>query len=148
LLKNNKQLIPTAMKKILKFGLALSLVLSTISMYADDDVDFLLHVRKGDNKSISFIINRVHEVDLAIYDQDNSAIFNEKATGKEGIYRNYNLEEFPDGIYTLVVESDFKKMKYEFKISNGIATLSTKSYMEVYKRTPIGTFKQSYTMNN
>jgi hypothetical protein len=120
------------MKTILKFSLVVLVAMSTMSTYAIDG-DFLLNVKKGTGAAISFSVNEIQKANVTIYDKDHTVIFSEVATGKAGISKTYSLEEFPDGIYYLEVETNSKKVTHEIVISNEVSTLSRKSIAEVYK---------------
>ncbi|CAN1569869.1 hypothetical protein MCETHM1_03127 [Flavobacteriaceae bacterium] len=120
------------MKTILKLCLVVSVVMTTMSTYAIDG-DFLLNVKKGTAKEISFSVNEIQQANVTIYDKSYNEIYSEVATGKAGIVKTYSLEEFPDGVYFLVVETNLKKVTHEIVISNSVSSLSRKSTAEVYK---------------
>jgi hypothetical protein len=120
------------MKTILKFSLAVLVAMTTMSTYAIDG-DFLLNVKKGNGKEISFSVNEIQKANVTIYDKSHNVIYSETATGKEGILKTYSLEEFPDGVYFLEVETSLKKVTHQIVISNEATTLSRKSIAEVYK---------------
>ncbi|WP_264565127.1 T9SS type A sorting domain-containing protein [Flavobacterium sp. N3904] len=120
------------MKTILKLRLAVLAAMTTMSTYAIDG-DFLLNVKKGNGKEISFSVNEIQKASVTIYDKDHNLIYSEVATGKGGILKTYSLEEFPDGIYFLEVETNSKKVTHEIVIKNEVSTLSRKSLAEVYK---------------
>jgi len=120
------------MKTILKLSLVVLVAMTTMSSYAIDG-DFLLNVKKGTGKEISFSVNEIPKANVTIYDKDHVVIYSEVATGKGGILRTYSLEEFPDGVYFLEVETNLKKVTHEIVISKEVSTLSRKSIAEVYK---------------
>ena len=120
------------MKTILKFSLAVLMAMTTISTYAIDG-DFLLNVKKGTGKEISFSVNEIQKAHVTIYDKDHNIIYSETATGKGGILRTYSLEEFPEGVYYLEVETNLKKVTHEIVVSNEASILSRRSLAEVYK---------------
>jgi hypothetical protein len=120
------------MKTILKFSLAVVVAMTTMSTYAIDG-DFLLNVKKGTAKEISFSVNEIQQANVTIYDKFHNVIYSEVATGKDGILKTYSLEEFPDGVYFLVVETNLKKETHEIVIADEASTLSRKSVAEVYK---------------
>ena len=119
------------MKTILKLSLVL-VAMTTMNTYAING-DFLLNVMKGTGKEISFSVNEIPKANVTIYDKDHTVIYSEVATGKGGILRTYSLEEFPDGVYFLEVETNLKKVTHEIVISKEVSTLSRKSVAEVYK---------------
>jgi hypothetical protein len=95
--------------------------------------DFLVNVKKGTGKEISFAINDIQKANVTIYDKSHNVIYSETATGKGGILKTYSLEEFPEGLYFLEVQTSLKKVTHEIVVSNGTSTLSRKSVAEVYK---------------
>lgn len=120
------------MKTISKLSLVVLATMTTMGSYAIDG-DFLLNVKKGTGKQISFSVNEVQKAKVTIYDKDHNEIYSEIATGKNGITRIYSLEEFPDGEYLLEVETNLKRVTHEIAITDESPTLSRRSIAEVYK---------------
>ena len=120
------------MKTILKLSMAILIAMTTIGAHAIND-DFLVNVKKGTGKVISFSVNEIQKASVTIYDKKHNVIYSETATGKDGIIKTYNLEEFPEGVYFLEVETNLKKVTHEIVVSNEISTLSRRSAAEVYK---------------
>ena len=120
------------MKTILKFSLVVLAAMVSFNTYAIND-DFLLNVKKGAGKEISFSVNEIQKANVTIYDKFHNVIYNETATGKGGILKTYNLEEFPDGVYFLEVETNLKKVTHEIVVTDKDITLSRKSIAELYK---------------
>ena len=120
------------MKTILKLSLVVLVAMTTMNTYAIDG-DFLLNVKKGTGTEISFSVNDIQQASVTIYDKFHNVIYSEMATGKGGILKTYSLEEFPDGVYFLEVETNLKKVTHEIVIVNEASTLSRKSVAEVYK---------------
>ena len=126
------------MKKILKLSLVIAVLFTGMNTYAIDGndngaVDFNLHVLKANGKLITFALNQVKKASISIYDKNNSLIYSENASGKDGILRTFSLQDFPDGTYFLEVEDNAKKVRYEIVVNNEIATLSSKAVSAVYK---------------
>jgi hypothetical protein len=120
------------MKTILKFSLAVCMVMTAMSSYAIDG-DFLLNVKKGNGKEISFSVNEVQKANVTICDKYHNVIYSETATGKAGILKTYSLEDFPDGVYFLVVETNLKKVTHEITVSGEVTVLARESVAQVYK---------------
>ena len=124
------------MKKILKLSLVCAVLFTGMSTYAiDGNEDFTLHVLKGNGngKLVTFALNQVKKANLTIYDKDGSVLYYENATGKDGILRTFNFEEFPEGTYILEVEDSVKKVKHEITITDEATVLSSKAISSVYK---------------
>ncbi|MGQ7944884.1 secretion protein [Flavobacterium sp. WC2509] len=120
------------MKTILKLSLIVLITMVSMKTYANND-DFLLHVKKGEGKDISFSVNDIQKASVTIYGKYHDVIYNETVTGKVGIKRVYNLSEFPDGVYYLEVETNMKKVTHEIVVTNEAIILSRKSIAAVYK---------------
>jgi hypothetical protein len=120
------------MKTILKFSLIVLITLTSLSSYAIND-DFLLNVKNGEGKKITFLVNDIQKANVTIYDQSHNVIYSEVLTGINGIARTYSLEEFPEGVYFLEVETKLKKVMHKIMITDEASILSRKSVAEVYK---------------
>ena len=122
------------MKKMLKLSLVCAVLFTGMSTYAiDGNEDFNLHVLKTNGKLITFALNQVKKVSLAIYDKDGELLYAENASGKDGILRTFNLEQFPEGTYYLEVEDNVKKVTHEITITDETTVLSKKAFSSVYK---------------
>ncbi|MFB3388923.1 secretion protein [Flavobacterium sp. LAR06] len=122
------------MKKNLKLSLVCAVLFTGMSTYAiDGNEDFNLHVLKRDGKLVTFALNQVKKANLTIYDKDGSVLYYESATGKDGILRTFNFEEFPEGTYILEVEDSVKKVRHEITITDEATVLSSKAISSVYK---------------
>ncbi|MEO7977218.1 T9SS type A sorting domain-containing protein [Flavobacterium sp.] len=122
------------MKKMLKLSLVCAVLFTGMSTYAiDGNGDFALHVIKGNGRSVTFALNNVKKATLSIYDKQGVLIYSEYATGKDGILRTFNFEEFPEGSYILEIEDNVKTIKHEIIIIDNTSTLSTKVMSSVYK---------------
>ncbi|MGQ7945187.1 secretion protein [Flavobacterium sp. WC2509] len=120
------------MKTILRLSLVVLITLVSLNTYADNG-DFLLNVKNGEGKKIVFLVNGIQKANVTIYDKFHNVVYSETLTGKEGIERAYNLEDFSDGVYFLEVETNLKKVTHEIVISDNVSTLSRKSVAEVTK---------------
>ena len=120
------------MKTFSKLGLLAVFALASLNTYAIEG-DFLLNVKKRTGNEISFSLNGQQNVIISIYDQENNLLFTEKASGKNGIIKNYNLEEFPQGKYYLVVENKLKSVKHEIAIDKKELVVNRKAIAEVFK---------------
>ncbi|MGL2986518.1 secretion protein [Flavobacterium sp. RSSA_27] len=119
------------MKTISKLSLVLVFVLASLNTYAIDG-DFLLNVKKGKGNEISFALNGKQKVKVTIYDINQNVLFAEYATGTKGILKTYNLDEFPEGKYYLIVSTDYKSVKHEIIVNATHTVLSKRPVLEVY----------------
>ncbi|MDQ6469241.1 DUF3244 domain-containing protein [Flavobacterium sp. LHD-80] len=120
--------------KNLKLSLVCAVLFTGMSAFAIDGNDNLnVHVLKTNGKLITFALNQVKKANVAIYDKDGTLIYSESASGKDGILRTFNLEEFPEGTYYLEVEDNVKKVKHEITITDEKTVLSAKAISSVYK---------------
>lgn len=120
------------MRTIKKLSLVVALALASLNTYAIDG-DFLLNVKKGKDSTISFSVNGKQKVTVSIYDLEHNLLFTEVASGTKGISKIYNLEQFPDGKYILVVENNLKTVTHEILVSKNRTVLDRKAITEVYK---------------
>lgn len=114
------------MKTILKLSLAVLVVMTTMSTYAING-DILLNVKKVNGKEISFAINQLQKANVTITDKFHNVIYSEVVTGKEGIFKTYSLEEFPEGKYFLEIETNSKKVIHEIVVTRESSILSKNS---------------------
>jgi hypothetical protein len=122
------------MKKILKLSLVCAVLFTGMSTYANDgSEDFGLHVLKNNGKHITFALNQAKKANLAIYETDGTLIYTETASGKEGILRTFNLEQFPAGTYFLEVVQNGKIAKHEITITDETSVLSSKAVFTTSK---------------
>ena len=120
------------MKKLLKFSLALAVVLTTAGTYANV-TDFSLLVKKEEGKTINFSMNSKEKMELSLYDSNNMMIHNETIDG--ATERTYNLEALPPGLYFLKADSATKTANYEVTVTDTTARIASKAKAEVYKPT-------------
>lgn len=119
------------MKTISKLSLVTLLALACSNSYAIDG-DFLLNIKKRKGIKITFTLNDQQKAKVTIYDTSNKVLFSENAVGAKGISKTYNLDEFPEGNYYLVVTNDVKSVKHTIRINDNTAVLSKKPVLEVY----------------
>ena len=121
------------MKKILKFSLVLAAVALTAVEAHAGNADFSLDLKKEEGKTVSFTLREIKKIDLSIYDTSDNLIYQEKVTSNDDINRTYDLTAFPEGVYFLEAESDFKISRYKIEVVGKVARLSVDAISEVYK---------------
>lgn len=120
------------MKKFLKIGLIAALFFTATGVHANDD-DFTLKVKGEKEKFIRFSVDKAENVNLSLMDADNEVLFQEDIHASAFSSKIYDLNELPDGKYTLKVESDIKVAKYNVVIKNGEALVSEPKVSNVFK---------------
>lgn len=121
------------MKNLMKFGVALVAMFTSVVMHANDN-DFNVKTKEGAGKAISFTVNDIKNVHVSLYAKDGSEIFDETLKSKEGkINRTYDLNALPDGTYFLETETAAKVARHEITIAGKTATVSEQVVAEIYK---------------
>ncbi|RLJ79818.1 hypothetical protein [Pedobacter alluvionis] len=133
------------MKKFLKIGLIAALFFTATGVHANDD-DFTLKVKGEKEKFIRFSVDKAENVNLSLIDVYDEVLFEENIHASAASSKVYDLNELPDGKYTLKVESDVKVAKYNVVIKNGEALVSEPKISNIVK--PVYTKKdQVITLN-
>ena len=112
------------MKKILKISLVTGVVLLAMNVYAVA-VNFSFRNEFRQEKMISFGLDDTDQVKISIYDTNEKLIHSESLMVKGKIVRSYDLNNFDEGVYYLVEESNSKIIKYEVLVLNDSATIMT-----------------------
>jgi len=111
------------MKNFFKIGLIAVLFLTATGANASDG-DFTLKVRGEKEKFIRFSFDENEHVNLSFLGNNNEVIFQENIQAKAASSKLYDLNELPDGKYTLKIESEDKLAKYNVVIKNGKTEVS------------------------
>lgn len=100
-------------------GLVVAVFLTTIFTYAiDGKGDYILNIKTGNGKVISFTLNNVEKSVFSIYDENHNLVYTgESATNKLEISKTLSLETFPAGTYILEVNENGKVAKHEIAVS-------------------------------
>jgi len=108
------------MKQIFKLGFVVAVFLTTLSTYAiDGKGDYILYIKTGNGKVVSFTIDTVAKSNFAIYDENNNLLFRgESAANELEISKTLSLEGYPAGTYYLEVQENNKVVKHEIRVSN------------------------------
>lgn len=107
------------MTNFTKMGLVVAVFLTTIFTYAiDGKGDYILNIKTGNGKVISFTLNNVEKSVFSIYDENHNLVYTgESATDKLEISKTLSLEAFPAGTYVLEVNENGKVAKHEIAVS-------------------------------
>ena len=107
------------MTNFTKMGLVVAVFLTTIFTYAiDGKGDYILNIKTGNGKVISFTLNNVEKSVFSIYDENHNLVYTgESATNKLEISKTLSLEAFPAGTYVLEVNENGKVAKHEIAVS-------------------------------
>lgn len=120
------------MKNFLKISLIAAIFFTVSGAYANDDV-FSLKVKSEKEKNIRFFINEAKDINFSLYGEDDEKLFEENIHTVGASTKTYNLEAFPDGNYTLKVETGSKLAEYDIVIANGLTLVSAPTVTEVFK---------------
>ncbi|QGK75017.1 secretion protein [Flavobacterium sp. SLB02] len=107
------------MTNFTKMGLVVAVFLTTIFTYAiDGKGDYILNIKTGNGKVISFTLHNVEKSVFSIYDENHNLVYTgASATDKLEISKTLSLEAFPAGTYTLEVNENGKVAKHEIAVS-------------------------------
>ncbi|MCD0472377.1 secretion protein [Flavobacterium sp. JAS] len=107
------------MTKFIKMGLVVAVFLTTIFTYAiDGKGDYILNIKTGNGKVVSFTLNTVEKSIFSIYDENNNLVYKgDSAADKLEISKTISLEGFPSGTYVLEVKENSKVVKHEIKVA-------------------------------
>ncbi|GEC72826.1 hypothetical protein FFL01_23650 [Flavobacterium flevense] len=128
----NINLKNSSMKKILKISLVTGVVLLAMNVYAVA-VNFSFRNEFRQEKMISFGLDDTDQVKISIYDTNEKLIHSESLMVEGKIVRSYDLNNFDEGVYYLVEESNSKIIKYEVLVLDDSATIMTDPIAEVDK---------------
>jgi len=106
------------MTKFTKMGLVAAFFLATVFTYAiDGKGDYILNIKTGNGKVVSFTMDTVENSSFSIYDENHNLIYaGESAANKLEISKTVSLEGFPAGTYVLEVKANEKVAKHEIKV--------------------------------
>lgn len=107
------------MTKFTKMGLVVAVFLTTIFTYAiDGKGDYILNIKTGNGKVVSFTLNTVQKSIFTIYNENNNLVYTgESATNELEISKTISLEGLPAGTYVLEVKENGKVAKHEITVS-------------------------------
>lgn len=106
------------MTKFTKLGLVVAVFLTTVLTYGmDGKGDYILYIKTGNGKMISFTLNTVEPSNFSIFDVNNNLLYTGNAADKLEISKTLSLEAYPAGTYTLEVNENGKIVKHEITVS-------------------------------
>lgn len=107
------------MTKFTKTGLVATFFFATLFTYAiDGKGDYILNIKTGNGKVVSFTLDTVENSTFSIYDENHNLLYaGESAANKLEISKTISLESFPAGTYVLEVKANDKIAKHEFKVA-------------------------------
>ena len=100
-------------------GLVVAIFLTTIFTYAiEGKGDYILNIKTGNGKVVSFTLNTVETSIFSIYDENNNLVYTgNSAADKLEISKTISLEGFPAGTYVLELKENSKVDKHQIKIT-------------------------------
>ncbi|MRX40164.1 secretion protein [Flavobacterium sp. LC2016-23] len=107
------------MTKFTKLGLVVAVLFTTILTYAiDGKGDYILYIKTGNGKVVSFTLNTVEKSSFSIFDANNNLLYTGTSVAHElEISKTLSLEAYPAGTYTLEVNENGKIAKHEITVS-------------------------------
>lgn len=120
------------MKNLLKISLIATILFTSVNTYANND-DLSLKVNIAERKIIHLSINQTQDMKVTFYGLNDEILYEKKGHELSGSSKTYDLTDFPDGDYTMKVETGLKSVEYQINIENNKASLSTVSNKEVFK---------------
>ncbi|MCD0466292.1 secretion protein [Flavobacterium sp. ENC] len=107
------------MTKFTKLGLVVAVFLTTVFTYAiDGKGDYILYIKTGNGKVISFTLNSVEKSSFSIFDANNNLLYTGNSVADElEISKTLSLEAYPAGTYTLEVNENGKIVKHAITVS-------------------------------
>ncbi|KIC00086.1 secretion protein [Flavobacterium sp. KMS] len=114
------------MKKILGLSLVLVIFLTSMSTYAiDGKGDYILNIKTGNGKVVSFTLNGEQKSNFSIIDNESHLIYKGIATNELETSKTLSLEEYPAGTYYLEFQDNAKKVKHEIIVKSSKANKTT-----------------------
>jgi hypothetical protein len=120
------------MKNLLKLSLVAAIALTTVGAYANND-DLAVNVKTEKEKNVRVFITESQDINVTIYGADNEVLYQKKSKALRGSSKTYDLSAFPDGNYSMKVESGSKLAEYSINIENDKASVSAPSIKELFK---------------
>ncbi|SFH20274.1 DUF3244 domain-containing protein [Pedobacter insulae] len=120
------------MKNFLKIGFLATALFTSLGAIANED-SFVVKTNNEDEKSIVFLVNEAQNIKLSIVAQDDEIVYEQNIHTTKAEKKVYNLNAFPDGNYTLKLESALKLTSYQILIENGKAILSSPTIKTFFK---------------
>lgn len=107
------------MTKFTKAGLVAAYFLATVFSYAmNGKGDFILNIKTGNGKVVSFTLDTVQNSSFSIYDENNNLLYaGDAAVNQLEVSKTISLESFPAGTYVLEVKENDKVAKHEIKVA-------------------------------
>lgn len=91
-----------------------------------------LKIKKTNDNEISFSISNQKNLTITIYDSNHNSVLSEQINDVNHSTLTYNLTNYQDGNYYLIVTNDVKSVKHTIVITKRTATLSPTPIMETF----------------
>ncbi len=100
-------------------GLVVAVFLTTVFTYAiDGKGDYILYIKTGNGKVVSFTLDTVQKSNFSIFDGNNNLLYSgESATDTLEVSKTLSLEAYPAGTYYLEVKENGKAVKHKITVS-------------------------------
>lgn len=122
------------MKNLFKITLIASLLLTNVLTQAAE-VNFLLKVKAGTEKSVVFFNEKTQQVNLTVSGIDEGILYEKSMEVSAGASTTYDLTAFPDGKYAFKLETATDLTTYDVVIKEGKVQLGAPVVKTFFKPT-------------
>lgn len=121
------------MKKFVKLGLVLGMLVATLGANAANVANITLSVVKENAKTINLVVEDASDVKLVIRNEQGTSVYSEVISSKKGkVSKTYDLKYLPSGNYTLEAETATKLVTYNIDLAD-TTTVVENAVKEVFK---------------
>lgn len=107
------------MKQNFSLSLVVAVFLTTLGSYAiDGKGDYILYIKTGNGKVISFTLDTLSKSNFSIYDQSHNLLYTGHTDNKLEISKTLSLETYPAGTYYLELQENDKVVQHEIVVSD------------------------------
>jgi len=108
----------TATTLFLMIGLSMNILAST-----DLNSPPAPNMEKSTNSSTTFDVPATMNTDVAVFNDEGLMIFSDNVVKNETAGKSYDLSRIEDGTYTLITDTDIKRVEKTIEIKNNIISI-------------------------
>jgi len=107
------------MKQNFSLSLVVAVFLTTLGSYAiDGKRDYILYIKTGNGKVISFTLDTLTKSNFSIYDQSHNLLYTGHTDNELEISKTLSLETYPAGTYYLELQENDKVIQHKIVVSD------------------------------